>query len=107
MALVLDIARILMPLVIVSGIVLFVIGRLKNKSNAGHLVKKESKDAQILLDSLIPLGMIFGCAIGIILGIFSPISSLYTVSLGAGFGYLCGYFAYEIYSRKGNNHNHS
>ncbi len=85
------------PVVIVGGIVLFVIGRLKHKYNQGNLGKKKSKNAQMFLDSLIPMGMIFGCAIGVILSIFFPISILYTVSLGAGIGYLFGYFAYEIY----------
>ncbi|UJL46492.1 hypothetical protein KFZ58_00450 [Virgibacillus sp. NKC19-16] len=88
------------PLVIVGGITVFVIGRLKHKYNQGNLGKKKSKGAQDLLDSLIPIGMIFGGAIGVILGMFSPISLLSTVSLGAGIGYLFGYFAYEIYSMK-------
>ncbi|WP_226035190.1 hypothetical protein [Aquibacillus saliphilus] len=92
------------PVVIVGVIVVFVIERLKHKYNHGKLGKKKSKSAQDLLDSLIPFGMLFGCAIGVILGIFSPISLLYTVSLGAGFGYLFGYFAYEIYSNKENNY---
>jgi hypothetical protein len=90
------------PVVIVGGIVVYVIERLKHKYNRGNLGKKKSKSAQNLLDSLIPLGMIFGCALGIILGMFFQISLLSTVTLGAGIGYLFGYFAYEIYSKKGN-----
>jgi hypothetical protein len=92
------------PVVIVGGIVVFVIERLKHKYNQGNLGKKKSKGAQDLLDSLIPMGMLFGCAIGVIWGMFFQISLLSTVSLGAGIGYLFGYFAYEIYSKKGNNH---
>lgn len=32
---------------------------------------KKSRDAKDLIDSLIPMGMIFGCAIGVIFGMFS------------------------------------
>ncbi len=92
------------PLVIVGGIVVFVIERLKRKYNQGTLGKKKSKGAQGLLDSLIPLGMLFGCALGVILGMFSPIPLLTTISLGAGIGYLFGYFAYEFYSKKESSH---
>ncbi|NEU32607.1 hypothetical protein GN156_17945 [bacterium LRH843] len=52
------------------------------------------------LDSSIPLGMLFGCAIGVILSMFFPISLLSTLSLGAGIGLLFGYFVYENYSKK-------
>ncbi|MGE8206005.1 hypothetical protein ACQKP0_15770 [Heyndrickxia sp. NPDC080065] len=90
------------PVLIVGGIVVFVIERLKHKYNQGNLGKKKSKSAQDLLDSLIPMGMLFGCAIGVISGMFFPISLLSTVSLGSGIGYLFGYFAYEIYSKKEN-----
>ena len=82
------------------GIVVFVIKRLEHKHNQGTLVKKKTKGAQNLLDSLIPLGMLFGCAVGVILSMFFPISLLSTLSLGAGIGLLFGYFAYEIYSKK-------
>ncbi|MFJ7729653.1 hypothetical protein ACIQXV_26575 [Neobacillus sp. NPDC097160] len=94
----------IVPVVIVGGIVVYVIERLKHKYNQGNLGKKKSKGAQDLLDSLIPMGMIFGCAIGVIVGMFFPISLLSTVSLGAGIGYLFGFLAYEIYSKKGNIH---
>ncbi|GAE29438.1 hypothetical protein JCM9152_796 [Halalkalibacter hemicellulosilyticusJCM 9152] len=47
-----------------------------------------------------PIGMVFGCATGSVVGLFLPISFLFTTSLGAGIGYLFGYFAYEMYSRK-------
>ena len=92
------------PVVIVGGIVVFVIKRMKHKYKQGKLGKKKSKGAQNLLDSLIPMGMLFGCAIGLIFGIFFPISLLFTLSLGAGIGYLFGFFAYEIYSTQGNNY---
>ncbi|MGG5793795.1 hypothetical protein COK06_26690 [Bacillus cereus] len=90
------------PVVIVGGIVVYVIGRLKHKYNNGNLGKKKSKNAQVLLDSLIPMGMLLGCLIGIIVDIFSPDYSLFTVGLGAGIGYLFGFFAYEIYSKTRN-----
>ncbi|PWU67656.1 MULTISPECIES: hypothetical protein [Gracilibacillus] len=88
------------PVVIIGGIVVFVLTRLKLKYNQGTLGKKKSKNAQYLLDSLIPIGMLFGCAIGVILGIFLPVFLHLTVSLGAGLGFLFGYIAYEIYSKK-------
>ncbi|MGG5739875.1 MULTISPECIES: hypothetical protein [Bacillus cereus group] len=92
------------PVVIVGGIILYVIGRLKHKYDNGNLGKKKSKNAQVLLDSLIPMGMLLGCLIGIIVDIFFPGHSLFTVGLGAGIGYLFGFFAYEIYSKTGNNY---
>ncbi|MFJ8064649.1 hypothetical protein ACIQYS_08465 [Psychrobacillus sp. NPDC096426] len=92
------------PVVLVGGIVLFVIKRLKHKYNQGNQSKKKSKGVQDLLDSLIPMGMLFGCVIGVIWGMLFQIPLLATVSLGAGIGYLFGYFAYEIYSKKGKNH---
>ncbi|HFR4157163.1 MULTISPECIES: hypothetical protein [Bacillus cereus group] len=88
---------------IVGGIVVYVIGRLKHKYDNGTLGKKKSKEAQLLLDSLIPIGMLVGCMIGLIFGIFFPNFALLSVSLGAGIGYLFGYFAYEFYSKTGNN----
>ncbi|HDR7610605.1 TPA: hypothetical protein QCX47_002169 [Bacillus mycoides] len=92
------------PVVIVGGIVLYVIARMKHKYTQGKLGKKKSKEAQNLLDSLIPMGMLFGCTIGLIFGIFFPDSLLLALSLGAGIGYLFGFFAYEIYSKTGNNY---
>lgn len=100
MDLALEIARTLLPLVIVGGIAVFVVKRMERKLKKGTLGKKNSKGAQILLDSLIPMGMVIGYVVGILLSIFSPISLLSAISLGAGFGLLFGYFAYEIYSKK-------
>lgn len=92
----------IMPVVIVAGIVVYVIESLKHMYNQGNLGKKKSKGAQDLLDSLIPIGMLFGCALGVVLGIFFVHSRLLLVSLGAGIGYLLGFFAYKSYSKKGN-----
>ncbi|MDJ1475449.1 hypothetical protein QBX67_08675 [Bacillus sp. LS15-K4] len=91
------------PVVIVGGIVIYVIERLKHKYNNGNLGKKTSKNAQVLLDSLIPIGMLLGCLIGIMVDMFFQNYSLFTIGLGAGIGYLFGFFAYEIYSKTGNN----
>lgn len=61
----------------------------------------KKSNAKDLIDSLIPLGMIFGCAIGIVLGLFfKPSSLIFTVSLGAGIGYLIGVIAYGIASKE-------
>ncbi|HFK1764354.1 hypothetical protein AT258_20250 [Bacillus wiedmannii] len=91
------------PVVIVGGIVVFVMKRMERKYNEGTLGKKKSKEAQNLLDSLIPIGMLVGCIISLIFGMFFPDFSLLSVSLGSGIGYLFGYFAYEIYSKTGDN----
>ncbi|MFZ7935873.1 hypothetical protein ACO1D2_23130 [Bacillus thuringiensis] len=91
------------PVVIVGGIVVFVIKRLEHKYKNGKLGKKKSQKAQLLLDSFIPMGMLVGCMIGLISGMFSSDFSLLSISLGSGIGYLFGYFAYEIYSKTGNN----
>ncbi len=62
------------PVILVGGIVVFVIKRLEHKYKHGKLGKKKSKEAQLLLDSFIPVGMLFGCIIGLVFGIFSQIS---------------------------------
>ena len=100
MDLALEIARILLPLIFVGGIWVFVVKRMVYKLKKGSLGKKNSEGAQILLDSLIPLGMLIGCIVGILLSIVSPFSLLPAITLGAGFGFLFGYMAYEIYSKK-------
>ncbi|QKY71736.1 hypothetical protein [Lentibacillus sp. CBA3610] len=99
-----EIALILLPVVIVGGIAVFVVIRMKHKYKKGTLGKKKSKGAQNLLDSLIPLGMMIGCTVAALLSIFLPISLLSTIGLGAGIGLLFGYFAYEIYSKKGESY---
>ncbi|MBP1932021.1 hypothetical protein [Ammoniphilus resinae] len=93
----------IVPVVIVGVIVVYVIERLKQKYNQGSLGKKKSKTTHIYLNSLIPIGMLFGCTLGIILGIFFSVSPVVTISLGAGIGYLFGFFAYEFYCKEGNN----
>jgi hypothetical protein len=104
MWLVLEITRIVLPLLIVGGIGVFVIKRLEYKHKHNKLGKKKSKAAQNLLDSLMPLGTLFGCAIGVILSMFFSISLLAALSLGSAIGLLLGYFAYEIYGRNGESY---
>ena len=104
MSLSLEIARIVLPVVIVGGIGLFVILRMKHKYKKGTLGKKKSEGAQVLLDSLIPFGMMIGLAVAILLSIISPIPLLSTIAWGPGIGMLFGYFAYEIYSKKEESH---
>lgn len=100
MSLLLDIARAVFPLVLVGGIAVFVIFRLKHKYNKGTLGKKKSKGAQMVLNSLLPFGMLIGSTVAVILSIFTPYSFVSTMTYGAGIGMLVGYFAYELYSRK-------
>ncbi|MBS4196318.1 hypothetical protein [Lederbergia citri] len=65
---------------------------------------KKSSNAKNFVDSFIPLGMIFGCAIGVIFGMFfKPSFQVFTVSIGAAIGYLFGIIAYGIYSKNGNS----
>ncbi|MEB2281240.1 hypothetical protein LAV73_14735 [Lysinibacillus xylanilyticus] len=65
----------------------------------GETLGVKNKD---LINSLIPLGMIFGSAIGVILGIFfEPISQGFSIAIGAGIGLLLGAIAYGFYSQKG------
>gem|GEM_PF-844507 len=96
----LEITHILLPIVIVGGIAVFVVTRMKHKYKNDTLGKKKSKSNQILLDSFIPLGMLIGCAIALLISLFLPISLLSIIGLGAGIGLLFGYLAYEVYSKK-------
>ncbi|GAA0339610.1 hypothetical protein GCM10008931_34140 [Oceanobacillus oncorhynchi subsp. oncorhynchi] len=58
MSSILEMVRILLPLILTGGIAIFVVMRMKHKYEEGTLGKKKSKGAQQLLDSLIPLVMI-------------------------------------------------
>lgn len=100
MALVMDIIYNVLPLALMGGVVVFVIKRLEHKYKQGTLGKKKSKNAQRLLESSIPLGMLAGCNAGILISLIFNISLLPTFSFGAGIGYLVGYFTYEIYGNK-------
>lgn len=62
---------------------------------------KKSREAKDIINSLIPLGMIAGTAIGVIVSIFlKPSFLVFSVSLGAGIGYFVGVIAYAICSKK-------
>lgn len=100
MELLMDIIFIVLPIVFVGAIAIFVITRLKAKQKRGTLGKKDTTEAQTMLDSLIPLGMIFGSALGVVIGIIFSISLGNAIVLGAGIGMLVGYFAYEFYSKE-------
>ncbi|MGY0691513.1 hypothetical protein ACW2QC_01825 [Virgibacillus sp. FSP13] len=104
MALALDIALTVLPVVIMGGIAVFVVLRMKHKYKKGTLGKKKTKGAQNLLDSLIPFGMMIGLAVAVLLSLFFAISLLSTITWGPGIGLLFGYFAYEIYSKKEESH---
>ena len=95
-----EVLKAILPLLILGAIVVYVILGLKRKQIEGKLGKKNTTGEQVFLDSLIPLGLIFGCAIGVLVGIFFPFSLLTSLSIGAGFGYLLGYFAYDRWSKK-------
>lgn len=97
---VIEIIRIILPIVFLGVIVVFVIGRLKSKQESGTLGKKESTSAQTLLDSLIPLGMVFGSGLGLVFSMFFTFSLATGITFGAGIGFLGGYFAYEFYSKQ-------
>lgn len=100
MNLILEIIRIVLPILIVGGMVIFVVMKMKQKYQTGTLGKKKSKKNQSLLDSLIPHGMITGCIMAIVTSAISSISLLSAFSMGPGLGLLFGYVAYEVYSKK-------
>lgn len=97
---VIEIFGIVLPVIVAGLIVVFVIKRLDGKMKQGALPRKETKNAQTLLDSLIPLGMLIGCVLGILISMISPISLGFAFSLGASLGLLGGYFAYESYGSR-------
>lgn len=99
MDIIMEIALILLPVIISGGIAIFVILRMKHKFKKGTLGKKKSKSTQHVLDSLIPLGMLLGCVVGVFINLYFSIPLLHTISIGAAIGFLFGYFAYEIYSK--------
>ncbi|HLQ71692.1 MAG TPA: hypothetical protein VK142_07800 [Bacillota bacterium] len=91
--------RIVLPVLVTGAIAVFVILRMKQKYVAGTLCKKKKKEAQYLLDSLIPLGMLVGCAVAPLISLFSSLSFITTIAWGPGIGLLIGYLAYERYSK--------
>ena len=50
------------------------------------------------------MGLIVGCAIGAIVGVFlKPNLLVFTISVGSGVGYLFGIIAYVIYGKRGHH----
>ena len=96
-----EVLKAILPLLVVGAIVVYVMTNLKRKHDKGKLGKKKTTGEQVLLDSLIPLGMIFGSAIGVLIGLFFSFSMLNSTVIGAGVGYLLGYIAYDSWSKKG------
>src|SRR5690554_3394429 len=71
---VIEIFLIVLPIIVVGAIALFVILKLKGKQARGELGKKDSTSTQTLLDSMIPLGMIFGSGLGMVFSMLFPFS---------------------------------
>ena len=99
-----ELAMAIVPILIAGIISLYVINRLKNLSKEGKLGKKKLKGAQGILDSLIPLGMMFGCVIGVVFGLFFQLFLPFTISLGTSIGYLLGFFAFKSYSKEASEY---
>ncbi len=78
------------PVMLAGGMVLFVIKRLEKKHKKGAFETNKKRRDSNILDYAIPMGLMFGCVLGVIIGLFSPISTLLTVSLGTTLGYGCG-----------------
>ncbi len=97
---VLDIIRIALPIIIAGLIVVFVLKKLDNKTKRGTLPKKKTKNAQVLLDSMIPLGMLIGSLLGLAVSLIASVPLGLAFSMGAAVGLLGGYFAYESYGNK-------
>ena len=96
-----EMLEIVWPIVLTGAIGIFVILRLKRKFKG-----KTSDDItreQIVGAYFMPFGMILGLIVNTIYSMFSSDSLLTNVSMGPGIGFLFGYFAYEVYSRKGES----
>lgn len=96
----LDVFLPVIPVIVIGGIAVFVILRMKHKYKIGTLIKMETQKGQNLVDSIIPIGMGIGTAAAILISLFFPISLLSAIGWGPGIGMLFGYVAYEIYSKK-------
>ena len=58
---------------------------------------ERSKNKQDMINILMPLGMMAGCAIGSIIGMFlGPSSLVYAITIGSGVGYIVGLIAYLL-----------
>ena len=90
-----EMLEIVWPLVLTAAIVIFIILRLKSKFKG-----KTSDDItreEIVGGYFMPIGLVLGT-------VYSLFSSIPLInSLGPSIGFLFGYFAYEVYSRKGES----
>lgn len=82
-----EMLEIVWPILLAGAISLFVILRLKSKLE--RITPEKITSAHTIGSYFIPFGMMLGFYIG--------------GSVGASIGYLFGYFAYEVYSRKGES----
>ena len=96
-----EMLKIVWPLLLTGAISLFIILRLKRKfkgRTSNDVTREEIVGAYFM-----PFGMILGGIVSTIYSMFSSDSLLTNVSMGPGIGFLFGYFAYEVYSRKGES----
>lgn len=91
--------KIVWQILLVGAISLFIILRLKSKfkgRTSDDITREEIVGAYFM-----PFGMILGVIVSAIYSMFSSDSLLTNVSMGPSIGFLFGYVAYEVYSRKG------
>ena len=88
-----EMLKIVWPLLLTGVISLFIILRLKSKFK-GKTSEDITKE-QIVGAYFMPFGLILGA-------IYSSFSSV-PLSIGPSVGFLLGYVAYEVYSRKGES----
>ena len=93
MELLVEILKIVWSILLAGVISMFIILRLKSKFK-GKTSDDITKE-QIVGAYFMPFGMILGA----IYSLFSSVPLITT--LGPSIGFLFGYFAYEVYSRKG------
>ena len=90
-----EMLKIVWPLLLTGVISLFIILRLKRKFK-GKTSEDITKE-QIVGGYFMPIGLVLGT-------VYSLFSSIPLInSLGPSIGFLFGYFAYEVYSRKGES----
>ena len=94
MVFLMEMLEIVWPLLLTGVISLFIILRLKRKfkgRTSNDVTREEIVGAYFM-----PFGLILGV-------IYSMFSSDPLTTLGPSMGFLFGYFAYEVYSRKGES----
>ena len=94
-----EMLKIVWPLLLAGVISLFIILRLKSKFK-GRTSNDVTRE-EIVGGYFMPFGIMLGLSISTIYSIFSSVPLLAAVSIGPSIGFLFGYVAYEVYSRKG------